>query len=77
MNKKIKSITEAFSMQPRTMTVESPNPFTISCIDIRLESKDIRVNGELGEYHVYRGYDENGKVMFEFLANAVNVFYDV
>ena len=70
---KIKSITEAFSMQPVTIsTMESNDAYydkPSACKEIKLEVMDEDTN-------VYVGYNFEGKKIFQYLANSVNVHYD-
>jgi hypothetical protein len=82
MEQKIKSITEAFSMQPNSFSVcNIPESFKhehdIDCIvEILLEKKVIDDGGKYSNtYHVYRGFNKNGKMLFEYFANTVNVTY--
>lgn len=68
---KIKSISEAFSMQPGTWTVcdqtkHNHYPFCI---------KEINVFWFDDNTKVYRGYNFNDVLLFEFQAKSVNVFY--
>jgi hypothetical protein len=73
---KVKSITEAFSMQPNAFSVCDINPshhdHDKDClIEIRLES--IRIDGN--PYDVYSGYNFAGQRTFQYFANTVNVTY--
>jgi len=70
---KVISISEAFSMQPITITVTNPDKRSLSDPSgdierIELESMDENTN-------VYVGYNFEGKKMFQYLANSVNVHY--
>jgi len=71
MNKEIKSISEAFSMQPRHIRVGEnmgtrDEPKVISCINF-----EIRVNNA----DVYAGYTEDGEMLFEYIVKSVNVHF--
>jgi hypothetical protein len=83
MSEKIKSISEAFSMQPIHLFVctkktdeisfgeECPHEHDQHCIkEIKLE-----YNKALEE-NQYVGYDSEGKKMFEYLQSSVNVQYE-
>ena len=68
---KIKSISEAFSMQPITLrVVDKPTSFDPenSIKEIKLEVMDETTN-------VYVGYNFDGKKLFEYIAKSVNVHY--
>ena len=68
---KIKSISEAFSMQPITLSVvDKPTSFDPenSIKEIKLEVMDETTN-------VYVGYNFDGKKLFEYIAKSVNVHY--
>lgn len=69
--KTIKSISEAFSQQPRTITMgdnlgiwDDPHILT------RMEYIGNRPDGERIE-----GYDKDDKILFSYVANAVNIHY--
>lgn len=68
---KIKSISEAFSMQPITLSV-ADKPGSLypenSIKEIKLEVLDEKTN-------VYVGYNFDGKKLFEYLSKSVNVHY--
>ncbi len=71
MEKEIKSISEAFSMQPRTISVgdnmgSRENKKIVTCINF-----EIRVNNA----DVYVGYTEEGEKLFEYIVKATNVHY--
>ena len=71
MKQKIKSISEAFSMQPITLSVvDKPTSFDPenSIKEIKLEVMDENTN-------VYVGYNFDGKKLFEYIAKTVNVHY--
>ena len=70
---KIKSISEAFSMQPITLSVTEPNKrleFSNPKDHIK-EIKDIGIDGE--SYYV--GYNYDGKKLFKYVGKSVNVHY--
>ncbi len=73
---KIQSISEAFSMQPVTLSVvNEPNPFSPenSIKEIKLEYRTYKT-GE-NNTDVYVGYNFEGKKLFEYIAKSVNVHY--
>ena len=68
---KIISISEAFSMQPISLSVvDKPSSYDPenSIKEIKLEVMDETTS-------VYVGYNFEGKKKFQYLANAVNVHY--
>ena len=74
----IKWIVEAFSMQPEKYIVGMSYPITggmfrdkVRLNEIKLEKT--RIDGDPYEY--YKGYDEEGNLMFEFKKGTVNVGY--
>ena len=74
--KRIKAISEAFSMQPVTLEI---NP---KCLPENLrdgqvvEIKEEMLHTAAGDHIIYYiGYDKNGKMIFKYLANACNVHY--
>jgi hypothetical protein len=71
METKVKSISEAFSMQPITLTiVDMPTSFSPenSIKEIKLEVMDETTN-------VYVGYNFDGKKLFQYISKSVNVHY--
>jgi hypothetical protein len=71
METKVKSISEAFSMQPITLSiVDMPTSFGLenSIKEIKLEVMDETTN-------VYVGYNFDGKKLFEYISKSVNVHY--
>jgi len=74
---KIKSISEAFSMQPIVINVvKEPNQFNPeqSCKEILLKCNQIFSSTGSGIY-TYCGYNFDGKKIFQYIASAVNVHY--
>lgn len=78
MNQKIKSITEAFSMQPESFHVykvkgneDCLRPTLIA--EIRLEESAGLYDNE-PEYY-YKGYNFQGQLLFQYIARTVNVQY--
>lgn len=67
--KKIKSITEAFSMQPSTLQTGMEYG---CCKEIKLE-KVFLINGDTEGYYI--GYDNDNKEVFRYLEKCVNVHY--
>ena len=75
MEKKIKSIAEAYSMQPVVLQVkEKPDEWNIEDSIKRIEF-EISDEYASGETSVYRGYNFDDKLRFQYLANSVNVHY--
>jgi len=74
---KIRSIVEAFSMQPQILQIsESKDNFwkpEEAIKEIKLES----LSGVYDEYPTdyYVGYNFDGKKLFQYLAKSVNVHY--
>jgi len=90
MKQKIKSITEAFSMQPMSFSVctaeivysrfpnnDRKHEHSNECvITIELEEKAINTGmPDKCVFQVYRGYNKNNEMLFEYFANSVNVQY--
>lgn len=80
-NQKIKSLSEAFSMQPMSYTVgeklnryysTKPGPVLAR---IEAEVKNYPVAGDPFECYYFVGYDDEGNVLFEFRRESMNVFY--
>lgn len=75
---KIKSITEAFSMQPAHFYVTEkvdnkyPENYKFYVKRIEEEFKQLR-DGDIITYYV--GYDWNEDIMFKYIAKTVNVTY--
>ena len=75
MEKKIRTITEAYSMQPICLrVVEKPQEWAVenSIKRIELEVIDEFASGKTS---VYRGYNFEDKLIFQYLADSVNVHY--
>ena len=78
--KKIRSITEAFSMQPKEFIVEDKlsefsNPDqSIKSIEI-VECVLGYDSGNPIQVTCYVGFNFNGKMMFQYMCNTVNVQY--
>lgn len=71
---KIKSISEAYSMQPIHISV-NPNK-NIYGDDEPVEIKEELIHNPNGEYlSVYIGYNNKGRRLFRYLVNSVNVHY--
>lgn len=84
MNEKIKSISEAFSMQPSTRYVTTQENYGLyhenkpsaaaQIAEIKLETVEIgRKYGDPIEDLYYVGYNFDGKKLFQYLALTVNV----
>ena len=69
---RIKSITEAFSMQPVTHSVVSHDQYRDKDSIQRIE----KVQYEQYKWH-YVGYNFDGEKLFEYLKDSVNVHYFV
>lgn len=74
MSQQIRSISEAFSMQPITLNVEDVIN-NVKIFTINKETINFPVAGDPYDYWYYIGYTEQGKKIFEFRAETVNVFY--
>ena len=61
MKNKVKSISEAFAMQPNYFAIKD------------IEKIELEVMNETTD--VYVGYNFKGKKMFKYIASAVNVHY--
>lgn len=81
---KIKSITEAFSMQPATIETKeqfmydnalkaNPKYAITFCKEIKAET--LQVDSDKA-CNFYVGYNFNGDKMFEYLQSSVNVHYE-
>ena len=82
MENKIKSITEAFSMQPTTISTMKSNEGYFdkpnACKEIKLERLCIgHKYGDPIEELYYVGYNFEGKKIFQYIANTVNVHFEV
>jgi len=74
---KIKSISEAFSTQPVSMIVTDPKARAQYQHDYDIEKIDAE-RDQIGQYEYvdyYVGYNFEGKKIFKYLANSVNVHY--
>lgn len=70
---KVKSISEAFSMQPITITVTAPDKRTKFDPSQDIERIELEVLDE--NTSIYVGYNFEGEKKFQYLANTVNVHY--
>jgi Tfp pilus assembly protein PilX len=80
-NLKIKSITEAFSMQPKTFeAIKELGAYYSSDLTIKnIEKEETVVGFDSGnpiQITCYIGYNHNGERMFQYMANTVNVNYE-
>ena len=73
MKDKVKSISEAFSMQPITLTVTDPERRTKFDPSQDIERIELEVMDE--NTNIYVGYNFDGKKLFEYIAKTVNVHY--
>lgn len=73
MSEKVKSISEAFSMQPVTISVTPPDKRTKFDPSQDIEKIELEVMDEYTT--IYVGYNFEGEKKFQYLANAVNVHY--
>jgi hypothetical protein len=74
MDKTIRSITEAFSIQPASFYVGmlwSNKGNTVA----KIVEESVYINGDPFDYYV--GYDTNGNKLFESKKGTVNVTYEV
>ena len=67
----IKSISEAFSVQPITISVDNE----IRSFDPGNSIKEIKLEVMDSSTNIYVGYNFNGEKKFEYIATAVNVHY--
>lgn len=74
MENKIRSISEAFSMQPKVFTVGEVVNYGLVII-ARIVQEDVHIEGDPFAYYV--GYDDKGNRLFEFRKGTVNVIYEV
>lgn len=77
----IKSISEAFSMQPKHIETMKSNENYYdkqnACKEIKLERLCIGSRcGDPVEEMYYVGYNFEGKKIFQYIANTVNVHYE-
>ncbi len=70
----IKSITEAFSMQPITLSIDKKEIRT-GLTNKEDDIKEIKLEVLDPSTNIYVGYNYNGKKMFAYLTTAVNVHY--
>ena len=70
---RIKSINEAFSMQPLGFFVTLPEKRSKWHPDDDIERIDIEITDD--DIKVYVGYNFDGVKKFQFIANACNVIY--
>lgn len=82
MSQKIKSIVEAFSMQPQVFeTVKELGNYYKPELTIKnIEKEEVITdyeNGQGNQRTCYVGYNHNGDKMFQYLASTVNVNYDL
>jgi len=77
MKKRIKSISEAFSMQPITLQVTEEDKR--SKLHPENDIKEIKQKGKQVNTDkmitIYCGYNYDGKMLFEYVAESVNVHY--
>lgn len=80
----IKSISEAFSMQPKFLEIVTEDDLSScpwinpkeSCKEIKLEQVIIGENTSTANAEMmYVGYNFDGKKLFQYLANTVNVHF--
>lgn len=70
---KIKSISEAFSMQPRTLSVDKIR----SNFNPDESVKEIVLERSGEDSYSYVGYNFEGKMLFKYLEHSVNVHYEI
>lgn len=73
MKNEIKSITEAFSMQPISLTINNEN--ARSAFEPVSDIKKIVLEVMDENTNIYVGYNSLGKKIFQYLAKSVNVHY--
>jgi len=69
--KTIKSITEAFSMQPCRISVGD----TIGSWDDQRKVKRMEFINPTDSLTLIEGYDDNDKILFSYIASAVHIHY--
>ena len=75
MEQKIKSISEAFSMQPKHLEVDKERYNEESIKEIKKERVQCYLpDGEASEL-MYVGYNFEGQIIFQYLNLTVNVHY--
>lgn len=75
---KIRSITEAFSMQPATLYVGMTHSWLENekqTIVAKIVEEDVDIVGDPWPYYI--GYDKDGNRLFEYKKGTVNVTYEV
>lgn len=82
MSQKIESIVEAFSMQPAVfrITKELSQFHEPETTLKNIEREETVVGFDSGnpiQITCYIGYNHNGNKMFQYMANTVNVHYDL
>lgn len=73
MKNKIKSISEAFSMQPITLSITDEN--SRSAFEPENDIKKIELEVMDEKTNIYVGYNFLGKKLFHYLTKSVNVHY--
>jgi len=73
MKNKVKSISEAFAMQPNYFEIKDIERGLKINTENDIEKIELEVINETT--NVYVGYNFEGKKMFEYIASAVNVHY--
>lgn len=84
MNPKIKSISEAYSMQPNKLETSTKERYDdyknlearkSFIAEIKMETVIIGANGFQEPVVMYVGYSFEGQKLFQYLANSVNVHF--
>lgn len=84
MNPKIKSISEAYSMQPNNLEVSTQERYDeyknlearkSFVKEIKMETVIVGANGFQDPVVIYVGYGFEGQKLFQYLANSVNVHF--
>ena len=73
MRNKVKSISEAFAMQPNYFAIKDIERGSKIHTENDIEKIELEMMNETT--NVYVGYNFEGKKMFEYIASAVNVHY--
>ena len=73
MKNKVKSISEAFAMQPNYFKIKDIERGSKTNTENDIEKIELEVMNETTD--VYVGYNFKGKKMFKYIASAVNVHY--
>jgi hypothetical protein len=74
MQQEIKAVKEAFSRDPQKWEVNKKSEFGIQKIMLQLETHHNPPHPDVTK-HMYIAYDVNGKVLYKWQIDAVNIEY--